>query len=75
MQRIAFRLYAIVVVCVCVCVYVCAAFVGLRKTVWDEDVVFVLNLRGITPDIIYKSLTQIGLQIPRWRKNGGRKTL
>ena len=40
--------YAIVMcVCVCVCLSVCvrvyAAFVDLRKTVWDRDVIFVLN--------------------------------
>ena len=59
--------------CVCVCVY--AAFVDLRKTVWDRDVVFFFKLRGITPEIIYKSLTQIGLQIPKWWTNSGRETL
>ena len=48
--------YAIIMcVCVCVCVSVClsvcvsvclcvyAAFVDLRKTVWDRDVIFLLN--------------------------------
>ena len=39
MQRIAFHL--MLSSCVCVCVY--AAFVDLRKTVWDRDVDFVLN--------------------------------
>ena len=31
-------------VCLCVCVYVCvyAAFVDLRKTGWDRDVVFLI---------------------------------
>ena len=46
--------------CVCVCVCVCAVFVDARKTVCDRDVVF-FNLRGITMDIICKSLIQIGL--------------
>ena len=58
-------LYAIVV-CVCVCVCVYAAFVHLRKTVSDRDVVF-FKLCGMTPDITWKSLTQIGLQIQIWR--------
>ena len=40
-------------VCVFVCVCVYAAFVGLRKTVCDRDVVF-FRLRGITPNIISK---------------------
>ena len=46
MQRIAFRLKLSSCVCVCVsvCLSVClcvyAAFVDLRKTVWDRDVVF-----------------------------------
>ena len=76
MQRIAFRLmlsscvcvYACVCVCKWVCVGVCvyAAFVDLTKTVGDRDVVFFLLLK-ITPDITYKSFTQIGLQIPRRR--------
>ena len=43
MQRIAFRLMLSSCVCVCVCVCVYAAFVDLRKTVWDRDAVFVLN--------------------------------
>ena len=34
-------------VCVCVCLSLCvcvyAAFVDLRKTVWDRDIVFLLN--------------------------------
>ena len=51
-------------VCLCVCVYV--TFVYARKTVWDRDVVF-FKFCEITPDIISKSLTQIRLQIPRWR--------
>ena len=51
-------------VCVCVCVY--AAFVDLRKTVWDRDIVF-FRLLEITRDITCKSFTQIELQIPRWR--------
>ena len=68
--------YAIVVcewACVCVCLSVClsvcvyAALVDLRKTASDRDVVFCFRLRGITSDIICKSLTQIELQIPRWR--------
>ena len=66
MQRIAFRLMLSSCMSVCVCVSVYAAFVDARKTVRDRGVV-VFKLRGITPDIICKSLTQIGLQIPRWR--------
>ena len=54
--------YAIVV-CVSVCMY--AAFVDLMKTVWDRDVV-VFKLRGITSNIICKSLSQIW----RWRTKG-----
>ena len=49
-------------VCLCVCLY--STFVDLRKTVWDRDVIFSI-LRGIKQDIICKSLTQIGLKIPR----------
>ena len=59
MQRIAFRLMILS------CVRVYAAFVDLRKTLSDKDRFY--KLCGITPDIICKSLTQIGLQIPRWR--------
>ena len=73
LQRIAFRLMlssSCMCVCVCLCVSVCvcvyAAFVDLRKTVWDRDVLFSILLR-MTPDITCKSFTQIGLQIPRWR--------
>ena len=61
----------IVCVCVCLCVYVCVcvylyvAFVDLRKLSEIETSFF--KSRGITPDIICKSLTQIGLQITRWR--------
>ena len=50
--------------CLCVCVY--ATFLDARKTVSDRDVVF-LELRGMKPYITCKRLTQIGLQIPRWR--------
>ena len=58
--------YAIVV-CVCLCESVCVCRVcGPQQTVWHRDVAF-FKLRGITPDIICKSLTQIGLQIP-WRR-------
>ena len=67
MQRIAFRLMlsSCVSMCVCVCVCVFVVFVNARKIVWIETSFF--KLRGITPDIICKSLTQIGLQIPRWQ--------
>ena len=58
--------YAIVV-CVGVWMWVYAAFVDLRLTVWDRDFVIFFKLCRITPDIICKSLTQIWLQIPRWR--------
>ena len=70
MQRIAFRLMLSSCVCLSICLSVClsvcvyAAFVDDRKTVWDRDVVF-FKLRGMTPNITYKSFTQIGLQIPR----------
>ena len=62
MQRIPFRL--MLLSCVCVCVYVCvcvcvrvhAAFVDLRKR-FEIQTSFFLELHGITPDIIFKSLT------------------
>ena len=48
-------------VCVCVraCVRacVCVTFVDARITLGDRDVIF-FKLRGITPDIICKSLTK-----------------
>ena len=47
MQRIAFHLMLSSYVCVCVCLSVCvcvyAAFVDLRKTVWNREVIFDLN--------------------------------
>ena len=55
-----------VCVCVCLCICVYAAFVdqengfGYRRR-------FCFELREITPNIICKSLTQIGFQISRWR--------
>ena len=68
MQRTAFRIMLSSCVCVCVfvCVCVCAAFVDARKTVEIETSVF-FEWREMIPDIICKSLIQIGLQIPRWR--------
>ena len=72
MQRIAFALcyrHVCVSVCVCVCVCVSAAFVDLRKTVWDRRR-FSFKMLGMTPDVTCKSFTQIGLQIPRcWHKS------
>ena len=63
MQRTAFRLMlSSSCVCVCVCLSVCVCRVcgpqknGLR--LWRR---FCFKLRGITPDISCKSLTQIGL--------------
>ena len=54
-----------VCVCLCVCACVCVCpFVDLKKR-FEIETFF--KLRGITPDINCKSLTQIGLQIPRWR--------
>ena len=63
-------LIAIVVsVCVCVCVRVCACVCGLSVCMArcgrQENGLryrhrFSFTLRGMTPNIIYKSLTQIG---------------
>ena len=50
-------------VCVCVCV-LCLWSSGKR---FEIETSFFFKLRGITPDIISKNLTQIRLQISRWR--------
>ena len=70
MRRIAFRLLLSSCVCVCLCV---PCFWTSGKGFEIETSFF--KLRGITPDITCKILTQIGLKIPRWRKNGGCATL
>ena len=63
-------------VCVCLSVCVCECRVcGPQKNGFRQRCRFCFKLRGITPDIIYKSLTQIGLQIQRWQTNGGREKL
>ena len=64
MQCIAFRLMVSSRVLVCVCVCMCVWTSAKR---FEIETSFFFKLRGITPDIICKSLTQIGLQIPRWR--------
>ena len=69
MQRLHFALcYRKVCVCMCACVCVCVCMPSL----WTSGKRFEIEpsffkLLGITPDITYKSFTQIGLQIPRWR--------
>ena len=69
MQRIAFRLLLwscmSVSVCVCVCLCVCRVCGRQENSLRQKRRFF--KWRGITPDIICKSLTQIELQIPRWR--------
>ena len=58
-------------VCVCVCACLCACVCMPR--LWTSGNClryrrrFSFKLLGMTPDIICNSLTQIGLQIPRWR--------
>ena len=60
-----------VCVCVCVCVWVCVCVCVCRFCESQENGLrerrFFLQLRGIPPNIIYKSFTEIGLQNPRWR--------
>ena len=55
-----------VCVCVCVCMCVCRAW-GPQENGLRYRRRFLLKLLGITPDITYKSFTQIELQIRRWR--------
>ena len=57
-----------IVMCVCVCLFVCVC----RDCRPQENGLryrrrFCFEMREIKPDIICKSLTQIGFQIPRWR--------
>ena len=49
----------------CVCVRVCCVYGPQENTLRSRNCFY--KLCAITPDIICKSLTQIGLQIPRWR--------
>ena len=55
------------VVCVCVCLYVCMPRLWTPGKRFEIELVFFSKLHAITPDIICKSLTQLLLQIPRWR--------
>ena len=72
MQRIAFHLMLSSCVCVCICLSCVCVFVCMPR-LWTSgkrfEIVtsFFFKLRGMTPDIICKSFTQIGLQIPIWR--------
>ena len=65
--------YAIVMcVCVCVCLSVGVCVCVCRVCGPQENCLRYRRhlfsiLLEMTPDIAYKSLTQIGLQIPRWR--------
>ena len=64
--------YAIIVcmcVCVCVSVFLCVCMPRLWTSGkrFEIETSFCFKLREITPDITCKRLTQIGLQIPRWR--------
>ena len=68
MQRIIFRLMLRTTrVCVCVSVCVCMPRLWTSGKRFEIETCFCAKLRGITPDIICRSLTQILLQIPRWR--------
>ena len=79
MQRIEFRLMLSSCVCVCVCVCVCLCVCMPRLCTpgkrFEIEMSFFFKLRGIKPDIICKSLTQIGVQIQNGGQNGGRETL
>ena len=62
--------YAIVMcVCVCVCVSLCVCMLRLwtSEKRFEIETSFFFKLREKTLDVICKSSTQIGLQIPRWR--------
>ena len=61
--------FAICYRCVCVSVSVCVCMPRLWTSgkLFEIEPSFFFELRGITPDIRCKSLTQIELQIPRWR--------
>ena len=54
-----------IVVCVCVFVYVYIPRLWTSGKRFEIES-FSIKLREITTNISFKSLTQIGLQIPRW---------
>ena len=58
-QRLAFRLM------LSACVRIPRIWTSRKR--FEIETLFLFKLRGITPDIICKSLTRIGLQIPRCR--------
>ena len=66
---IAIVVYVCVCVCLCVCVCVCMPRLWTPGKRLEIQTSLFYKLREMTPDITFKSFTQIGIQIPIWRTN------
>ena len=71
MQRIAIRLMLSSYVCVSVCMYVCMPRFWTPGERFEIETLFFFKLRGMTPGITCKSLTQSDYEFQCGEQNGG----